>query len=40
MKPLSRHKVDRRSSTHQFNRHAARTKMVNLHYGVRGGIRL
>lgn len=40
MKPLSRSNVDRRGSSRQFNANHSRTKMINLHFGVRGGIRL
>ena len=40
MKPLHRSHVNKSSSSRQFNNNHARTKMVNLHYGVRGGIRL
>lgn len=40
MKPLNRTPVDRRKSSRQFNDNRARTKMVNLHSAVRGGIRL
>lgn len=40
MKPLNRRPVDKSSSSRHFNAQSARTKMVNLHFGVRGGIRL
>ena len=40
MRPLNRRHVDRGHSARQFNNNHSRTKMVNLHSGVRGGIRL
>lgn len=39
MKVLNRRNVDRRSSSHQFANQLSRTKMANLHFGPRGGIR-